>query len=163
MVMLARTINGVTVWPRAVEDLPTDGEKFDVITCLWNVLGHVEGRAARIEGLSRMKALLSPDGSLFIDVNNRHNSAAYGWATVLIRRTVDALLPDERRGDTEVSWTIGDSVVTGSGHLFTPAEMHLLIGAAGLAIREEIAVDYLDGTRSSRLTCGQLVYRMERT
>jgi 2-polyprenyl-3-methyl-5-hydroxy-6-metoxy-1,4-benzoquinol methylase len=48
---------------------------FDVILCLWNVLGHVFPQAARAEVMCQFQRLLSPRGRLFIDVNHRY----FGW------------------------------------------------------------------------------------
>ena len=59
-------------------------ETFDVITCLWNVLGHVREFENRVRAMRAMKKLLSPEGRCFIDVNHRYNARAYGcsqpWA-----------------------------------------------------------------------------------
>ncbi len=41
--------------------------------------------AARVAALTRMKALLNPSGSIFFDVNNRHNAHAYGRVRALWR------------------------------------------------------------------------------
>lgn len=45
--------------------------QFDVILCLWNVLGHIPSTEKRITSLKNIKSLLSPDGQIFLDVNNR--------------------------------------------------------------------------------------------
>lgn len=58
-------------------------EKFDVITMLWNVLGHVPDHESRITALVRMKRYLSKKGLLLFDLNNRYNVRAYGKQIVL--------------------------------------------------------------------------------
>jgi SAM-dependent methyltransferase len=148
------------VWEAAAQALPDTDERFEVITCLWNVLGHLPGRQARIDALSGMRRLLAPGGKIFCDVNNRHNARAYGHAKVTLRRLLDGLVPSERRGDTAFEWNIGGVRIPASGHLFTPGEMRNLIGSAGLSIEERVAVDYLTGERSSAPWHGQLVYRL---
>lgn len=164
MAALARTasLDGETIWPYGMEQLPLDEGKFDLIICLWNVLGHVPGTIARIAGLQRMVALLAPGGLVVVDVNNRHNAAAYGRWRVLLRRLVDAVWPDERRGDVMLTWNVGDAAVSGRGHLFTPAEIQRLAQSSGLRIIDEIAIDYVSGKRSRRLVDGQLVYTFEK-
>ncbi len=164
MAALARSASrdGETIWPYALEDLPLDEGKFGLITCLWNVLGHVPGSAARIAGLRRMAALLAPGGLIVIDVNNRHNAAAYGQWRVLWRKLIDAAWPDERRGDVTVTWKVGGTAVSGRGHLFTPAEVRRLVQSAGLRIADELAIDYVTGKQSRRLVDGQLVYSLEK-
>src|SRR5882757_3979090 len=39
---------GVEVWDERMEALPEMGREFDVVLCLWNVLGHVPSRELRV-------------------------------------------------------------------------------------------------------------------
>ena len=48
-------------------------QKFNLITCLWNVMGHIDSRKERLASLVNLRKLLSEDGLLIIDVNNRYN------------------------------------------------------------------------------------------
>ena len=57
------------------EDLHLVQAEFDIITCLWNVLGHIFPFARRIEVLRKFARLLSPQGKLFIDVSHRYTLA----------------------------------------------------------------------------------------
>jgi 2-polyprenyl-3-methyl-5-hydroxy-6-metoxy-1,4-benzoquinol methylase len=57
--------------------------KFDVITCLWSVLGHLDSQKERQAALNKMKSLLSEQGILFLDLNNRYNIAQYGLLSVI--------------------------------------------------------------------------------
>ena len=52
--MLSLAPNGATVWRDRAEDLGSrrSSETFDVITCLWNVLGHVRGESRACEHLT---------------------------------------------------------------------------------------------------------------
>ncbi len=154
------------VWQCRAEELPGPGERgddaFDVITCLWNVLGHVAGRAARVAALGRMRALLARSGAIYMDVNNRHNAAAYGRLRILYRRLVDAAFPDDSRGDAVFDWTIKSRVIRATGHLFTPREIEGIIAASGLAVRERTAIDYQTGARQRSPFRGQLVYILTR-
>lgn len=146
------------VWESAVEELPDTEARFDVITCLWNTLGHLAGRAYRVKALTKMRNLLTDRGRIFLDVNNRHNAAGYGWLRVFARILVDALHFDERRGNATFDWKIGDRVFSGTGHLFTPREIESIIKESGLSILERKAIDYSTGAFSDSLLKGQLVY-----
>jgi 2-polyprenyl-3-methyl-5-hydroxy-6-metoxy-1,4-benzoquinol methylase len=148
------------VWEFPAETIPDTNLRFDVITCLWNVLGHLEGSAARLRALCRIRALIRPHGRLFIDVNNRHNAAAYGWLRVLGRIVLDAVSPDERRGDAQFDWQIAGRLFPAMGHLFTPAEARGLFERTGFRLLEWTAIDYANGKRSRSPFMGQLVYML---
>jgi 2-polyprenyl-3-methyl-5-hydroxy-6-metoxy-1,4-benzoquinol methylase len=148
------------VWQVAAEDLPDAGERFDVITCLWNVLGLVTDSAKRSEALRRMRSLISPQGRIFLDVNNRYNASAYGWLTTLGRILYDLLHPSDTNGDVSFSWRIGGEVIHTRGHVFRPDEASCLIAEAGLKVVERHVVDYGTG-ESRRFTFGgQLFYEL---
>lgn len=161
MVERCRALAPTDVWHTSAQALPDGVAGFDVITCLWNVLGHVPGRAERLAALGRMRALLASGGRMFLDVQNRHNAAAYGWGRVLVRVALDRLWPDERRGDTSFDWKVGGRTVRGHGHLFTPSEISGLLQQAGWRVAERIAIDYATGQRSQSPLRGQLVFACE--
>ena len=162
MVNRCRRLNPADVWHAAAEELPESNRRFDVIICLWNVLGHLENRNKRIEALMRMKRLLAENGVVFLDVNNRHNASAYGWIKVFGRIVVDAAWPDEKRGDASYDWKIGEKSFPAMGHLFTPVEIESIIKESGLNIKTRIAVDYNTGTCSLSVLKGQLLYQIEK-
>lgn len=158
MAARCRELGPSDVWQTAAQDLPETDRRFDIITCLWNVLGHLPDRASRIKALVRMKALLSGRGVIFFDVNNRHNAAAYGWVKVIGRIILDTMQHDDRRGDANFDWKIGDKVFPAMGHLFTPGEIETIIRESGLRVRKRIAVDYTSGVASQSPLRGQLAY-----
>jgi SAM-dependent methyltransferase len=160
MAARCREIAGVEVWPVGAESLPEDAGRFDVVTCLWNVLGHIPDHASRVSGLRRMRTLLGSGGRLFLDVNNRHNAAAYGWGRVLGRVALDALAPDERRGDVEFTWRIGEKAIPARGHLFTPREVRGLFAESGLEVARWTAIDYRTGARAGSALRGQLAFAL---
>lgn len=162
MAARCRTLGADAVWECPVEDMPAGTGRFDVILCLWNVLGHLDGAVRRLAALERMRDLVAADGAVFLDVNNRHNAAAYGWARVAGRMIVDALAPDERRGDATFEWRMGDSSYPAMGHLFVPGEIEALIARAGLVVRSRRAIDYATGAPSRWALKGQLVYKVGR-
>ena len=160
MVARCRQLQGAEVWSISAEDLPIDRGTFDVIICLWNVLGHLEGRAQRLEALRRMAGLLSTEGVLFVDVNNRHNAAEYGTLKIWGRIVKDLFLPDEARGDATFEWNIGKTKMISMGHLFTPREIEGLFIASGLKVRQRVTVNYQSGTISKSVLKGQLLYTL---
>lgn len=160
MASLCRLQSVARVWTHAAENLPQGEERFDVVTCLWNVLGHLPDRDARRKALAGMQRLLAPGGRIFCDVNNRHNARAYGPLRVIGRRMLDAIAPDDRRGDAEFEWHIGGERIPARGHLFTPGEMDAIVHEARLRVEQRIAIDYMTGSPSPRPWDGQLVYRL---
>jgi SAM-dependent methyltransferase len=162
MAARCRALGPAAVWDSPLEAIPAVVERFDVICCLWNVLGHLDGRERRLGALSRMKELLAANGVIFFDVNNRYNAPAYGWARVLGRIVIDTLSPDESRGDASFEWRIGERTYPAMGHLFVPAEIERLIAQAGLAVKSRLAIDYATGARSRWALRGQLAYMVGR-
>lgn len=148
------------IWQVPAQALYETTQRFDVITCLWNVLGHLPGREVRVEALAGMRRLLAPGGQIFCDVNNRHNARAYGRTRVMLRRLIDGVMPDDRRGDANFEWQVAGERIAASGHLFTPREVRSLVEAAGLAVAEELAIDYVTGEPSDCPREGQLLYRL---
>lgn len=160
MAVRCAALGATEVWTCRGEDMPVDGEPFDLVICLWNVLGHVTPPSARVEALTRMRRLLAPQGRLFLDVNNRHNAAAYGALRVIGRVMLDAVLPDERRGDTSFEWEVAGRRLPARGHLFTLREVESLARLAGLSMVRRVAIDYRSGAVSPWFFRGQLVFEM---
>lgn len=162
MVKKCKILQPTDIWHLAAEDLPSCREKFDIILCLWNVLGHINNRSRRIKALKRMKENLSPNGRIFLDVNNRHNASSYGWLKVFGRILIDAILPDEKRGDASFNWEIGGKTFSGMGHLFTPFEIENIIKESGLTIEKRYAINYKNGRIGRTFLEGQLFYILEK-
>jgi SAM-dependent methyltransferase len=157
MAGLCRAHGADEVWESSAQALPAVDERFDVVVCLWNVLGHLPDRAARVAALGEMRRLLAPGGRVYFDVNNRHNARAYGRWRVALRRWIDRLAPDDRRGDTSFEWRVADRRIPATGHLFTPREIEAIVLSAGLAIVRWLAIDYVTGSRSDDLREGQIL------
>ncbi len=163
MVRLCHRNGATEVWEGTADDLPeTHQPPFDVITCLWNVMGHIPNGPARVRALKKMKSLLAPSGKIFMDVNNRHNAHAYGTLTVLGRRVMDRMAPDEKKGDVSFLWKINGEEIPANGHLFTPAEVRELVKQAGLELTQSLAIDYKSGASSTDLTKGQMFFIIEK-
>jgi len=146
------------IWALRAEDLARRQGSFDVITCLWNVLGHILPAAARLEAMRQFGRLVSPVGRIFIDVNHRYNARHYGLLATAARYLRDRIAPDEAKGDVTVTWNIEGHAVSTTGHVFTHREFALLAETACLEIEERFVVDYASGRLRRRSSAGHLLY-----
>jgi 2-polyprenyl-3-methyl-5-hydroxy-6-metoxy-1,4-benzoquinol methylase len=133
--------------------------RFDVIICLWNVLGHIQAHERRAS-LVRLRQMLGPSGTLFLDVNHRYNAAEYGWAITCIRRLRDFLSWSETNGDVVLDWTAGERLIRTRGHVFTLAELNHLFFSASLQIQRLWVVDYTTGAERGYPCFGNLLYQL---
>jgi SAM-dependent methyltransferase len=159
--MRSKWAPGVSGWPIRAEELSTKDGRFDVITCLWNVLGHIHPGQARVEVLRQCGRLLSPQGVLLIDVNHRYNASHYGLVPTLARMLRDRFVPNERNGDVTARWTVDGGACAAKGHVFTDAEFRRLATVAGLTVRKVFAVDYRTGEIRRSKHGGSLFYVVE--
>ena len=133
------------IWAMRAEDLHRQPGSFDVITCLWNVLGHVLSTAARVGVLRQFERLVSPEGRIFIDLNHRYNARHYGALATAARLLRDRVWPGDRNGDVRVTWNIEGCRISTTGHVFTHREFAALSRAAGLHIEKRFVIDYASG------------------
>ena len=157
---LCRQNTQAVVWPLRAEELPEAEERFSVITCLWNVLGHVETNQKRLAALTRMRRLLSDDGVIFIDVNNRYNAVNYGVLPTVGRMLYDFIAPSETNGDAQVTWRFGEQQIRSPTHVFTPREIAKLLYDADLIVKQKFAVDYRTGHVRGSTLAGQLLFEL---
>jgi ubiquinone/menaquinone biosynthesis C-methylase UbiE len=158
--MRAQCPEGAEIWPWHVLEIPDDVPSFEIITCLWNVLGHVQEAQQRLFVLARLKRLLSERGMIFLDVSNRYNAACYGWTKTLLRMTYDFFLRSEKHGDVIVSWEAGGRTIRTRGHVFTHAEMKRLFRTVGLKIVTRWVIDYETGAERNVPVAGHLLYQL---
>lgn len=151
-----------TNWPaqdqaRAMraEDLHQEQGRFDVITCLWNVLGHIGPAASRLEVLRQFARLVSPEGRVFLDVNHRYNARHFGAVPTALRFFRDRVSPG---GDVVVAWSVDGTQVRTTGHVFTHREVRSLSRQAGLTIEKRFVVDYGTGQLRRWSFEGNLLY-----
>ncbi len=149
---------GAETWDIRAEDLGKVEDQFDIITCLWNVLGHIDSSARRAGVLGHFARLLRPGGMLFMDFNHRYNASEYGSLPTLLRFMKDTLQPDERNGDVTAKWLINGETWATKGHVFTEKEVRRLINSAGLRIRQRLVIDYSTGHIRQRPYQGNLLY-----
>ncbi len=162
---------GAEIWPIRMEDLDATNfestrlhgnRRFDVIVCLWNTLGHVRGFDVRTRALKQIGGMLSPGGKLFLDLNHRYNTRAYGVFMTSIRFLKDRLFPRPADGDVEVTWEVGDGRCSTYGHVFTDREVRHLVSSADLVIEERVVVDYESGDVRRFAHQGNLLYVLRR-
>ena len=158
--MRAHCPEGVEIWSCRITDVPAAAPAFEIITCLWNVLGHLPDNRERTLTLDRTRKLLTPGGAVFLDVSHRYNGAAYGWGRTFLRMGRDFLNPSEKHGDVTISWKVGDKTVFTQGHLFTDAEIEGLCCSAGLKIARRWVVDYETGEECRLSLSGHLLYQL---
>ena len=152
-----------TCWAMRAEELGSQEGSFDVITCLWNVLGHIFPAAVRVEVLRQFARLVRPEGAIFIDLNHRYNTRHYGVPATAVRFLRDRLWPAGDQGDVRVTWDIaGASPCATAGHVFTRREFRDLCRAAGLHIAKQFIVDYASGELRRRSFEGNLLYVLRR-
>jgi SAM-dependent methyltransferase len=152
-----------TVWALRAEELGSREGSFDVITCLWNVIGHIFPVDARVEALRQFRRLLSPPGRIFLDVNHRYNACQYGFGATAGRFLHDVVVPGEVHGDVTVAWDVGGARCATSGHVFTEREFRALACAAGLCVEKRFVVDYACGERRRWSYEGNLMFVLRRT
>jgi len=161
-VMRSRCPAPANFWAMRAEDLHRQQGSFDVITCLWNVLGHILPAAARVETLRQFARLVSLQGRIFIDLNHRYNARHYGALATTARFLRDRVSPRESNGDVTVTWNIGGHRVSTTGHVFTHREFTALCQSTGLRIEKRFVVDYASGQLRRRSTEGNLLYVLRR-
>jgi 2-polyprenyl-3-methyl-5-hydroxy-6-metoxy-1,4-benzoquinol methylase len=141
---------GVTAWPMRAEDLHAQTGQYDIITCLWNVLGHIFPANARSEVLRQCARLLAPGGRILVDVSHRYNARHYGvWPTAW--RCLRG-----GSGDVTVTWR-PEGIAT-AGHVFTHREFAGLCRASGVAIERRFVLDYATGALRRWSWQGHLLY-----
>lgn len=162
MIAKCREQQVTDIWPVSAESLPDTGQRFEVITCLWNVLGHIPNHAARVRSLQSMRRLLAPEGVIFFDVNNRYNARSYGLLRTVGRMLYDFIRPSETNGDVSFDWHVDGKVIPSMGHLFTPGEVVRLIRESGLQMYHRYVVNYRTGRQGRFVFEGQLLYEVSR-
>jgi 2-polyprenyl-3-methyl-5-hydroxy-6-metoxy-1,4-benzoquinol methylase len=149
---------GTDIRTMCAEDLHAIEGRFDVILCLWNVLGHIFPAAARIEVLRQFARVLTPYGRAFVDVSHRYNARHYGAVPTAARYINDLFAWREKSGDVTVGWDIGGKRTTTRGHVFTHREMRSMCRSAGLNIERRFVVDYATGQERQWVFEGHLLY-----
>lgn len=126
---------------------------YDLITCLWNVLGHFPTKAHRLEFFKIADKLLNDNGLLIFDVNNRFNIAYYGFENVMNN------LIDERSNKDNVGWfTIGNNTVETKVYIHSPFDINEYLKDTSLKLFNTLFVNYETGDVEKTFFEGQLFY-----
>lgn len=134
--------------------------KYEIVLCLWNVIGHVTTEKERMVALKHMTDLLEDDGIIFLDVNNRYNVVQYGLGSVLMNIMKDIFSRGRRNGDFALTMKVGGKKIGTVVHLFSPIEIEKLINAAGLKVVQRWIINYETGRRVDNVWSGQLMYKL---
>jgi SAM-dependent methyltransferase len=134
------------------------GHKFELISCLWNVVGHTSDPKSFFLDLAD---LLSNEGTLVLDVNNRLNVSQYGFKNVA-RNIWRAVL-----GDDWTRFLFPTPSPTGSSTTLTllssPGEIETFLKEADLVVQRRFFVSYRDGkVYSSGWWKGQMYIEVKR-
>lgn len=141
------------------KDLGAFDRKYDAITCLWNVLGHIPTHKKRLQALKNMNKLLEKNGRIFLDVSNRFNVNHYGIDAVMKNIKQDLVKTAEKNGDLHYEIEVRKNVkIKTSSHFFSPFEMEDLISDAGLHVQKTYYIDYATGKILKNFFGGQLFY-----
>lgn len=133
--------------------------KYDTITCLWNVLGHIKPHKKRLLALTNMGELLSKKGKIYIDVSNRFNVNHYGIEAVMNNIKNDLTQSAEKNGDLQYTIEVRKNIkIKTSSHFFSPFEMEELFAYSGLKIEKKYYIDYASGKILKNFFGGQLFY-----
>ena len=130
---------------------PLDGP-FDVITCLWNVIGHLPSADHRLQLLAKARSLLRPGGLFFCDVNNRYNARHYGWRSGLVNA-----LRDVFRTPGSGQYTIANEAHTSMVYVHQPFELARSVRRAGFSSHRTLYVDYRTGESTRSFLTGQIL------
>jgi SAM-dependent methyltransferase len=149
-------------WALQAEELGQKSGSFDIITCLWNVLGHIFPARGRVDVLRHCARLLSPGGRLFIDVNHRYNVAAYGVLPTFCRWLRDLVSPGETNGDVKLEWCVAGEKCRTAGHVFTHPEFRALAQSAGLVIEQFFTINYSTGAVRKSTHAGNPLFVLRR-
>lgn len=125
-------------------------KKYDIITCLWNVFGHIETNQLRLDSLSVIYDLMSEGGVFIIDFNNRYNTSQYGKIPVLTNIFKD-LIKVRNRG-----WYSLPNNCQVYIHSFL--ETHKMINQTPFKIKKIFYIDYNTGNIVKSKWCGQPLY-----
>lgn len=161
MIILSKNITGVNVQKADISDPNFKSEKkYDLVICLWNVLGHISTIKGRENAFKNLVELLADGGVMFIDVNNRYNISNYGLLEFIKNILKDIFLPRNRVGNFNLNFFTKSGSIKTNVHIFSPFEINFLVNSAGVTILERQIVDYKTGEVKKFFWNGQLLYKL---
>jgi len=134
----------------SILDLKTE-KKYDLIICLWNVLGHVETAEKRILTLKLLGELLKKNGFMFIDFNNRFNIKEYGYYSVIKNVLLNII-------KKESGWyTVKNEEFATKVYVHQYYEIIKMINKSNLKINKIYFIDYKTGKLVKNMFQGQIL------
>lgn len=132
------------------------GEPRDLVTMLWNVLGHVP-EESRLQFLKDIRKKVKKNGLFFLDVNNYYYYR-YGPLRVIYRIIKDKISPPQnfKSGDLRFRMKIASQAIECTGHIFRPFEIINLLKKSGFVIESLKYIDYNNGTSGTQIYSGQI-------
>ena len=128
MISLANKVNGADILLADISNSEfKSAKKYDIVLCLWNVLGHIPSASRRLTAMINLKNLVSNGGFIFLDINNRYNISQYGFGEVVKNILKDLLMHNDCNGDFELGLNAAAGEIRTKVHLFAPFEMDQLI------------------------------------
>lgn len=131
-------------------------KKFDLLTSLGNVFGHMEDKESLITSLSNIKKLVNDNGDIFLDVHNRYNYKNYGILNVVKNIIKDLIRYRWENGNFNIKVKYENSEIKGEVHIFNPIEFILILRKVGIRISKIFFVDYNTGLISKNPFKGQM-------
>lgn len=123
--------------------VPSKNFGFDFITCLWNVVGHSEDPQVFLDSLRR---LVTQNGLVFIDLNNRLNVSRYGALRVARNLLVSRSWSWSKfRFPTSQDGGLSSTLTW----IASPSEIAKLAVNAGFEIEQRFYVNYETGKISN--------------
>jgi len=135
-------------------------KKFDLITALWNVFGHIEDMKKRLVALNYIYDILEEQGRFYFDINNRYNIDNYGWSNVLMNflKDINPLAADS--GDFNFQISIKGESIPSFVHIHSPFEIFNLIKKTKFHLNKVYVIDYDDGSLKDSYFRGQLLFEL---
>lgn len=162
MVKLSKKIPRVEVVKNSIVSYSPE-KKFDAVTCLWNVLGHVD----HVDDIKKTilnidTNILKKGGMLILDVNNRYNVSAYGLKQVIINIMTDLFSLNKNRY-AEFYKNIDGRRVKMRVHFFNPYEIENYLKDTTLKIVKKFYINYDTGRMESNFWRGQILYIIKKS
>lgn len=131
--------------------------KFNLITCLWNVLGHVGDFEDRKNVFIKIETLLADDGVFIFDVNNRYNIAHYGMKNVMNNINAEHQTPEK------AGWfTLNQDGHKTNVYVHNPFEIDSYLKDINLKVEKVEYIDYSTGEKKETFFEGQLLYYIKK-
>lgn len=131
--------------------------EFNLITCLWNVLGHVGDFQDRKNVFKKLETLLEDDGVFIFDVNNRYNIAHYGMKNVMNNMEAEQYNPQI------AGWfTLNQDGNKTQVYVHNPFEINKYLEGTQLAVEKVEYIDYSTGKKKETFFEGQLLYYIKK-